>query len=176
MRSLALAFVLLALGAASGLEAQSMAVGTRVRIRGSDLVVPVIGNVQSLSNDTLLVLESGQGAQLWRFATGDVHSLEQSLGIGHNDPEHMRNWGLIGAGVGAAASLLVDVALNRNADPGFKYNYFKGGLLGLAGGGIVGVAYGSRKPVERWRDVPVPKRISIAPTRSGATLGLGFTF
>jgi hypothetical protein len=147
-----------------------------VRVRGSDFVVPVVGNVQTIRNDTLLVLEEGQGAQLWRFAVGDIRSVEESAGTSRYDAGKMRKWGLIGGAIGGVGSLGVNAILNRNADPGYKYNYFKGFLIGGLIGGAAGAAIGASIPVERWRSVPVPKRVSLAPTRDGMAVDLSFRF
>jgi len=176
LRSLVTALALLVLASAPRLDAQTMSVGTRVRVKGSDYVVPVVGNVQTIRNDTLLLLEEGQGAQLWRFPIGDIRSVEESAGIVRNNLGKMKKWGLIGGSIGAGGSLLVDVILNRKAAPGYRYSYTKGFLAGGLLGGAVGAALGARIPVERWRSVPVPRRISVIPMRGGMSVDLGFGF
>src|SRR5207248_9633217 len=109
-------------------------------------------------------------------ATGELKAIDVSVGTGHFDHPTMVKWGWIGVGTGLATSAAATALLNRNVKVGYKYSYGKDLLIGTVLGGGLGVAYGATFPVEKWRGVPVPRRVSVAPTRNGASLDFALTY
>ena len=171
-RSLRAALVaLLVFSPFPALTAQSLTPGTRVRVKSSQVVAPIIGSYQGIKQDSVVVIEDGTAAQVWTFSRPAVEKLEVSVGMKGGNREPMARWGLIGLGVGAAAGWLVAVILEESTND--QYSDILSTLVGAGVGTAAGVFYGSRKLDEHWSSVPVPGRMGIGPTPR--TLRVGFS-
>jgi hypothetical protein len=154
--------------------AQSLTLGTRVRVKSSQVVAPVVGSYQGLRRDTVVVIEEGAGAQVWTFTTTAVDRLEDSAGMKGGNRGPTTHWALIGAGIGAAAGILTAVILESSSNS--KYNEVLSGAVGAGLGGALGAAYGYRKLEEHWTPVPIPRRVGITPSAHGVRLGFSAAF
>lgn len=160
--------------ASSGLAAQQLAPGTRVRVKSSDLVAPVIGNYQGMQRDTLLVFEEGEAGQRWAFSSATVNRLEVSDGMKSGNRGPMTRWALIGAGLGAATGLVAAAILEGSSDS--EYSEALSAVVGAAIGAGAGAAYGYRVREERWTSVPIPRRVGLVPSRPGLRLAFRASF
>ena len=158
----------------SSVAAQAIAPGTRVRVKSPQVVAPVIGSYQGIRRDTVVVIEDGTAAQVWSFTTATIERIEVSAGMKGGNRGPMTRWGLIGAGAGAAAGLLVSAVLQGASDS--EYNHAINAVIGAGIGGAAGVAYGHRKLEEHWTEVPTPRRVGVAPTRDGFRVGFSRAF
>ncbi len=156
--------------------AQALTPGTRVRVKSSQVVAPVVGSYQGLRRDTVVVIEDGTAAQVWTFTTSAVDRIEVSAGMKGGNRGPTTRWALIGAGAGAAVGIITAAILEGTTDS--KYSELLTGLVGAAGGAALGAAYGYRKLEEHWTQVPVPRRVGlgIAPTLRGVRLGYSAAF
>jgi len=170
----ALFIALLLVVPGDSVTAQALTPGTRVRVKSSQVVAPVIGSYQGMRRDTVVVIEDGAGAQVWTFTRSAVDRIEISAGMKGGNRAPTVRWALIGGGVGAALGALTAVILESSSDS--KYNEFLSGAIGLGIGGAVGAAYGMRKLEEHWTSVPIPQRVGIAPSRHGIRIGLSAAF
>lgn len=172
--SRALLVVLLAIVPLRVTPAQSLTPGTRVRVRSSELVAPIIGSYQGMRRDTLVLIEDGQGAKVWTFNSSAVDRVEVSAGMQGGNRGPMTKWALIGATIGGGLGLITAVTLENSTDS--RYNEAMSTLLGAVMGGGIGAFYGSRKLEEHWAAVPLPGRIGVAPSRTGVRIGLAAAF
>ena len=170
-RAVAAALVLVA---PSALSAQSVAAGTRVRVKSAQVVAPVVGTYQAMRGDTVIVIEDGTAAKIGSFKSSTIDRLEVSAGMKGHNRGPMTRWGLIGAGAGAAAGLLSAAILESATDD--KYNGFLSAAVGAGLGAIGGAAYGSRVLEENWDSVPVPRRVGFMPTRDGFRVAFSASF
>ena len=154
--------------------AQALTPGTRVRVKSSQVVAPVIGSYQGMRRDTVVVIEDGAGAQVWTFTRSAVDRIEVSAGMQGGNRAPTTRWALIGAGAGAAAGVLAAIILESSSNS--KYNDFLSGAVGAGIGGAIGAAYGYRQVEEHWKSVPIPTRVGIMPSRTGFRLGLSAAF
>jgi hypothetical protein len=154
--------------------AQNLVPGTRVRVKSSQVVAPVMGSYQGMRRDTLVVIEDGAGAQVWTFTSSAIDRLEVSAGMKGGNRGPTTRWALIGAGAGAAAGWLTAVILESSSSS--KYNDVLSGAIGAGIGAGLGAAYGFRITEEHWSSVPVPRRVGIVPTRSGVRVGFSAAF
>ena len=154
--------------------AQALTPGTRVRVKSSQVVAPIVGSYQGMRRDTVVVIEDGAGAQVWTFTTSAVDRIEISAGMKGGNRQPTTRWALIGAGLGAAAGVLTAVILESSSDS--KYNDFLSGAVGAALGGGIGAAYGYRKLEEHWTAVAVPRRVGFSPTPHGIRIGFSAAF
>jgi hypothetical protein len=154
--------------------AQSLAPGTRVRVKSSQVVAPIIGSYQGMRRDTLVVIEDGAGAKVWTFNSSAVDRVEISAGMQGGNRGPMTRWALIGAAIGGSLGLITAVTLENSTDS--RYNEAMSTLLGAAMGAGLGAYYGSRKLEEHWAAVPLPRRVGVAPSRNGVRIGLSATF
>ncbi|MGQ0646464.1 MAG: hypothetical protein ACT4P7_02765 [Gemmatimonadaceae bacterium] len=150
-----------------------MAPGTRVRVRSSTLVAPLVANFMQMRGDTAVFIEDAAGRGIWSLVVSDISRLELS------DGERRRNRGPIvrGATYGGIAGVVVGFAFAAIASPSDSTKKFSRPLNAtvgaLLGGGIGGVV-GSRVGMERWTEVSLPRRISLTPNRRGIALSLAF--
>jgi hypothetical protein len=165
---------LLLLVPCAGAGAQSLTPGTRVRVKSSQVVVPVIGNYQGMRRDTVVIIEEGQGAQVWTFTSSAVDRLEVSAGMQGGNRGPTTRWALIGAGTGAVAGLITAAILESSSSS--QYNKLLSAATGAGVGGAIGAAYGFRKLEEHWTRVPIPRSVGIAPTRHGFRVGASAAF
>jgi hypothetical protein len=173
-RSLRAAIVALSLALPSALPAQQLAPGTRVRVKASNVVAPIIGAYQTMRRDTLVIMEEGEAAQLWSFSSSTVERFEVSAGLKGGNRRPITRWALIGAGVGAAVGFLAASALEGNSDS--EYNDVLSAAVGAGIGAGVGAAYGWRVQEEHWTAVPLPRRVGLVPSRRGVRLAFGTSF
>jgi len=170
----ALLAALLGLVPLSGLSAQVLAPGTRVRVKSQQVVAPVIGSYQGMRRDTVVVIEDGTAAQVWSFTSATIDRLEVSAGMKGGNRAPMTRWALIGAGGGAAAGYLVAAILEGSSSS--EYNDVLSAAVGAGVGAIAGAAYGYRKLEEHWSPVPIPRRVGVMPTRDGFRVGFSAAF
>ena len=154
--------------------AAQIAPGTRVRVKSPQVVAPVIGSYQGMRRDTVVVIEDGTAAQVWSFTSATIERIEVSAGMKGGNRGPMTRWGLIGAGVGAGAGLLVSVILEGASDS--EYNHAMNAVIGAGIGGAAGVVYGRRKVEEHWTQVAIPRRVGFVPTRDGFRVGFSSAF
>jgi uncharacterized membrane protein YeaQ/YmgE (transglycosylase-associated protein family) len=155
-------------------SAQTLTPGTRVRVKSSQVVVPVIGNFQGMRRDTVVVIEEGAGAQAWTFRSSEVDRIEVSAGMKGGNAGPTTRWALIGAGVGVVTGVLASAILEASTNS--KYDNLLSGVVGAGIGGAIGAAYGFRKPQEHWTRVAIPRRVGILPTRDGVRVGFSSAF
>jgi hypothetical protein len=173
-RSLRAVTAVLVLVAPCALAAQSIAPGTRIRVKSAQVVAPIVGTYQTLRGDTVVVIEDGTAAKIWSFKTSTIDRLEVSAGMKGHNRGPMTKWALIGAGGGAAAGWLTAVALESASDD--QYSDFLSAAVGAGLGAIAGAVYGSRVLEEHWDSVPVPRRVGLMPTRDGFRVGFSASF
>jgi len=154
--------------------AQNLAPGTRVRVKSSQVVAPIIGSYQGIRRDTVIVIEDGAGAQVWTFTTSAIDRLETSAGMQGGNRGPTTRWALIGAGAGAVVGVLTAVILESSSSS--QYNAALSGAIGAGIGAGLGAAYGFRKTEEHWTSVPVPRRVGIVPTQNGVRLSFSASF
>jgi hypothetical protein len=158
----------------SGVHAQALTPGTRVRVKSQQVVAPVIGSYQGMRRDTVLIIEDGTAAQIWSFTSATIDRLEVSDGMKGGNKGPMTRWALIGAGGGAALGLLTAAILEGASSS--QYNDVLSAAVGAGAGALAGAAYGYRKLEEHWSPVPVPRRVGLMPTRDGLRLGFSAAF
>ena len=168
-----LAVLLVVVPCATALS-QNLAPGTRVRVKSSQVVAPIIGSYQGMRRDTVVIIEDGAGAQVWTFTSSAIDRLEISTGMKGGNRAPTTRWALIGGGVGAAAGLLTAAILEGSTDS--QYNDVLSAAVGAALGAGIGAAYGYRVLDEHWAPVPLPRRVGITPTRNGIRLGFSASF
>jgi hypothetical protein len=147
-------------------HAQNLAPGTRVRVKSSQVVAPVIGSFQGMRRDTVVVIEDGARAQVWTFTSSAIDRLEISAGMKGGNREPTTRWALIGAGIGAAAGWLTAVALEGASDS--EYNDLLSAVVGAGLGAGIGAAYGYRALDEHWTPVPT-RSLGVVLSRVGRT-------
>ena len=167
----AAAFVFAPLASAN---AQSLAPGTRVRVKAPSLVAPITGNYQGMRRDTLVIIEDDESAQVWNFTTSTIDRLEVSGGMRRGNQKHMVRWGVLGALGGAGVGWLLAATFEAGGDN--EYNDALSAGLGAALGAGLGVFYGYRIVEERWSSVPIPRRVGVLPTRGGVRVSYSASF
>lgn len=171
VRAVAVALVLVAPSALAG---QSVAPGTRVRVKSPQVVAPVVGTYQALRGDTVIVIEDGTAAKIWSFRTSTIDRLEVSAGMKGHNRGPMTRWGLIGAGIGAGLGILTAAILESATED--NYSELLSGAVGAGVGAVAGAAYGARVLEESWNAVAVPRRVGFAPARNGFRVGFSASF
>ena len=148
------------LGAAAWSEpiaaAEPVPVGTKVRLLAPDVVSQRIqGTVVESNLESVVVGTEGQGRLTvpWQAIT----RLEVSAG----QHSHTRKGFFIGAGAGAALSVVLPKCVNEGctSDAGFDATFAV--LYGLSGGAC-GALIGTMVKTDKWNSVPV--RVAVAPT------------
>jgi len=170
-RAVLAALILLA---PSAVAAQSLTPGTRIRVKSSQVVTPIVGTYQGLRRDTVVVIEDGTVGKLWSFTTPTIDRLEVSEGMKGGNRGPMVRWALIGAGGGAVLGWLTAAILESSSED--QYSDFLSAAVGAGLGGLAGAAYGHRVLEEHWASVPVPRRIGFAPARDGFRLSFSASF
>ena len=148
--------------------AQQLTLGTRVRVKSSEVVAPIIGNYQGMRRDSLVIIEDGAAGQLWSFATSTVDQLEVTAGMKGGNRGPITKWALIGAPAGAFGGWLVAVILEGTSDN--EYDELLSAVIGAGVGAAAGAAYGYRFKEEHWTAVPPPWRVGLVPSRNGVRL------
>lgn len=164
------------LGAQASPAVQSIGVppGTRVRVRSSSMVAPLVANFLRVSADTAVFIEDAAGRGIWSIQVGDITRLERSEGEKRNNGGDITRYGLLGAGAGAVGGILF-ASTFKPSDDKKKYDRLTTALVGAGAGTLVGAIIGSRRVREHWVEVPI-RRVSVIPTRRGVTLGAGIDF
>ena len=158
----------------SNAVAQTVSVGSRVRVKSTELVAPIIGNFQGMRRDTVVVIEEGGGAHIWTFPGSSVDRLEVSVGMKPGNRGPTAKWAGIGALVGGSLGLITAYTLEASSNQ--NYNQFLSAIVGAAAGGVIGGIYGYGKLEEHWANAPIPRHIGITPTRDGARLSFSASF
>jgi hypothetical protein len=154
--------------------AQTLAPGTRIRVKSPTVVAPVTGSYQGMRRDTLVVIEDSQSAQIWTFTPATIERLEVSVGMKPGNRGPITRWGLIGLGTGFAVGWFVAWIIEEAGDT--DYNEAASAFVGAAVGAGAGVVYGYRKLEEHWAAVPLPGRVGVVPTRHGVRVGFSASF
>jgi len=154
--------------------AQQMAPGTRVRVKSSQVVAPIVGSYQGMRRDTLVIIEDGTAAKLWSFATPTIDRLEVSAGLKGGNRGPITKWALIGIPAGAFGGYLVAVILEGTSDS--EYDDVLSAVIGAGVGAAAGAAYGYRFKEEHWTSVPLPRRVGLVPSRDGVRLTVRASF
>jgi hypothetical protein len=149
--------------------------GTRVRVKASNLVTPLIATYLEMRGDTAVFIES-VGRGLWSLALDQITSVERSAGEQRRNRSYIVKSAAIGVPVGA----FLFWGATGIFDTGDSTRTFSRGttaLLGAVVGGVVGGIIGTRFATEHWSPVPLPRRVSLVPTRRGGLqVGIGFSF
>jgi hypothetical protein len=140
--------------------------GSRVRVRASVMVTPLIANYLELRKDTLVVVEEGAGRGIWTLALDQVQRLEASTGSRSMHGPYIMQGAVVGAAIGAAGGL-VFASTFTPSDQSKKYSRVLTMELGGAVGALAGGFVGSRRMAEQWSRVPLPRRVSVLPDRHG---------
>lgn len=149
--------------------------GTRVRVKASNLVTPLVATYLEMRGDTAVFIES-VGRGLWSLALDQITSLERSAGEQRRNSSYVIKSAAIGVPIGALAFWGV-TGIFRTGDSTRKFSRGATAALGAVVGGVVGGIVGTRFATEHWSPVPLPKRVSFVPTRRGGLqVGVGFNF
>ncbi len=147
--------------------------GTRARVTVASLVTPLVANFLEQRQDSLVFIEEGTGRGVWTFSLAQIEKLETSGGQVTRNRKPVAKGVAIGAGAGLVAGLMFAAAA-RPSEDGRTYNRPLTGLAGAAAGAVIGLWIGSRQPAERWLNVPLPGRLSLAPGLGGFRIGFSF--
>jgi hypothetical protein len=150
--------------------------GARVKVSASTLVTPLLANYLEMRGDTAVFIEASAGRGIWTFTMDQITRIEQSQGEKRYNKRPM----LIGAAVGAPVGVLLfwgTTGIIKPGDSGKRYNRSATAGAGLVVGAAIGALVGTRFTEEHWMPLPLPKRLSIMPTRrNGVDVGFGFSF
>lgn len=183
MRTICCAVFMLMSTIGSTLEAQSsqsrillpVPPGARVRVTAPSLVGPLVANYLEMRSDTVVLVEDRAGQGLWSIPYSDLRTLHLSAGIKRNHPPYI----LRGAALGGAGGFLIGVLAAASFQPGDTAKKFKRVTTGLVVGGIgatIGGIVGSRFTTENWVPISLQRRVSILPSRRGATVRVDLDF
>lgn len=194
-----MAMLALALGAVRRAAAQdaggggtTLARGARVRVTAPGIPKRLEARVDTVRNDTLR-LNAGESGYVVAVPLLSVRRVEIPAGPGSRMPRAfagtavgLTSGGLLGFQVAAVLQNLYPDCADceyeplpsekrewRAEDRRLRWVWAAG--VGAAAGIVGGIVGGRREPGERWRDVTLPVRVSIAPTRDGALFGVGVT-
>jgi hypothetical protein len=140
--------------------------GTRVRVKTTSLVAPLIVNFLEQRGDTLVFIEEDRGRGLWSFHIGQIQKLEMTAGEVGRNTRPIAKGAAIGAGVGLALGVLFAVVAEPS-DSTREYSKVLTGLAGAAAGAGVGAYFGSRVKTEGWVNIPLPRQLSLRVYRRG---------
>lgn len=149
--------------------------GMRVRVVATGLSAPLIGSFLQQKGDTAIFIEDGVGRGVWSFVISDIVRIEQSIGQRRLNRSPMMRGALYGSGGGGVLAYAFS-AFASPSDSGRKYSRAPTAFLGMTVGAVIGAAVGSRFTQEHWSPVAFVRRVSIAPSRRGATLAARLTF
>lgn len=128
-------------------------VGDRVRLTTSASSRVMVGEVASVTADSLMLLDrSGATSPV---AVADIVGLERSLGRTNRTLRGMA-WGAgVGFAAGGAGGAALMGATCGSCDPKYGAAFAVGGVLGAAGGGLVGAMIGAVSSGERWESLEI---------------------
>jgi hypothetical protein len=158
---------------AAAQQAIPIAPGTRVRVRATNLVAPVVANFLQMRGDTAVFIEDAAGRGVWSLHVSDITKLERSNGERKANQPYIVRGAIIGGGAGLVGGLLIASSL-KPSDSGKKYSRGASGGAGLLVGAVVGGIIGSRFGAERWTAVSLPRRVSVLPDSRGLGLRVEF--
>jgi hypothetical protein len=172
--------VVVALGAAK-VGAQTPApvswpVGERVRVWTSAFH-KVVGKLAEVRGDTLVVLRPGpffttkESKVVADSAVRVDVSKGRRLSVAHAAIGALAGAGLAVVATGAVDHVVPDVCVLgacTESDPDVAGAALVGAALGAVAGAL--------KLEDRWRELPMPGRVQIAPSASGASIALSFAF
>ena len=147
--------------------------GTRVRVKSSELVTPVVANFLEVRADTIVLFEEGSGRGIWSFAFDQIQRLEMSVGERNMYGPYIARGALFGAGAGIIAGAIFAATLSPS-DPTKKYDRVLTASVGGVLGAGIGAFVGSRQLAEKFKPIPIPRRMSVLPDRHGARFVVGF--
>jgi hypothetical protein len=171
-----LVVALLSIVTALPLAAQPVSAGARVRVSATDFVAPVVGSVQSIRSDTLVILEDGDAAHVWSIPRAQVTRFETSQGYTARDYDAITKGALWGALIGGGTAAITTSILRANQGKTTNYRVGATTAIGIVAGGALGAIYKSKRRVEGWASGPVPNRVAVLPDRRGASLAVGWDF
>ena len=166
--------------------------GARVRVTAPGIPERLEARVDTVRNDTLR-LNAGESGYVVAIPLLSVRRVEIPAGPGSRMPRALAgtavglaSGGLLGFQVAAVLQNLYPDCADceyeplpsekrewRAEDRRLRWVWAAG--VGAAAGIVGGIVGSRREPGERWRDVSLPVRVSIAPTRDGALFGVGVT-
>jgi hypothetical protein len=163
--------------APAALQGQSLSIapGTRVRVSASNLLAPLVANFLQMRGDTAVFIEDAASRGVWSIQLADISRLERSDGERKGDRGNVTRGALIGAGGGLLLGFAFSATFSPS-DSSKEYNRALNAAVGAAAGAVIGGLIGYRRGVERWTGVPVPRRVSVLPTRRGVGVSLAFEF
>jgi hypothetical protein len=174
-RAMVIGFLLLAGVASAEPEAHDSPLTEGARIRFWTPILQSNPNVAEIKKvregEFTIVLEERKGQ--YRLGFEDIERIEVSLGEGKN---YTGFFAVVGAVAFGLFSVMVNTAIQDQAETGSSFGAFLGGVLvGGAGGALIGWAVSTK---EKWEEVPVsfyPVEISKANPR-GSILALAISF
>lgn len=137
--------------------------GMRVRVTASNLVAPLVANYLESSADTLKFVE---GRGIWSLTLDQITKLEVTIGEQRHNRSYVIKYGAIGAAAGALAFGYYSANF-RPGDRSKDYSMLGTAAIGAVVGGGIGAYIGSRASAEKWRALPLPKKISLFPDAAG---------
>lgn len=152
-------------------NAVQLAPGTRVRVKAPTLVSPLVANFLEQRGDTLVFIEDGTGRGVWTFTLSQIERLETTAGEGGRNKRPIARAATIGGGVGLIAGVLFASSASPS-DTSRQYSRPLTGLVGAALGAGVGAIIGSRVKSEQWSPVPLPRQLTLIPSRRGLSIVL----
>lgn len=147
--------------------------GTRVRVKTTSLVAPLVANFLEQRGDTLVFIEEGRGRGLWSFDLAQIQKLEMTAGDVGRNTRPIAKGAAIGAGVGLALGVLF-AGVAQPSDSTKEYSKVLSGLAGAGAGAGVGAWFGSRVKTEGWVNIPLPRQLSLRVSgRGGLAIAIG---
>lgn len=148
--------------------------GTRVRVKATSLVAPLVANFLEQRGDTLVFIEDGTGRGVWSLGIGQIERLEMTAGEAGRNKKPIAKAAAIGGGIGLLAGVIF-AGVAEPSDSTREYSKPLTAAVGAAVGAGIGALIGSRVKSERWVNVPLPRQLSLVPNgRGGFTLTFGF--
>ena len=156
--------------------------GTRIRITAPD-VSPrkLTGDMMETNAESLLLAQGPRGKLMWIPLTS-VGTLEVSRGQSTDRMRGVLRGVLLGGGLGVAFGALAGLATYEKPkgtpflDFGPEVAALGGAILGGGAGALFGGVLGALNPGEMWERVPLPARMSIAPSGNGLALSASIGF
>ena len=149
-------------------------VGSRVRV-WTTASRNVVGQLKEMRADTLVLEMTGLLTHKVKLLASSAVRVDVSDGQ-RLSPANIAKGALGGAALGVLTTLIRDEALGHVCplgeceEPGADYR------LAAVLGAAVGAAAGATNLADRWREVPVPGRLTIAPRARRTAIGVTLSF